>query len=298
MTPESKKLYLAEITDYLFIALGLACYALGWTAFMLPYGIAVGGVTGIAALIYYATGIGMDIPYLFINLALLGFALRILGLKFCAKTIYAVLVLTLMLHIGQSLMTDESGQMMQLLGEHEDFMSCIIGACLCGLGVGVCFAHNGSTGGTDIVAAIINKYHDISLGRVILCCDIIIIGSGYLVFHDIRRVLFGYVAMFLMSMVLDYYVNSSKQSVQFMIFSKKHEQLADYINKNLHRGVTVLDGTGWYSKKPMKVIVVITRKRDSVYFFRAIQAIDPEAFITQSNVNGVFGEGFDKIKVK
>lgn len=295
---DNKKILLNEINDYLFIAIGLACYAVGWTVFMLPYGITLGGVTGISALIYFATGIELQIPYFIINGLLLIAALKILGFKFCAKTIYAVVALTVFLKIGQEIMKDSSGEMIQILGADEDFMSCIIGACMCGVGVGVCFAHNGSTGGTDIVAAIINKYKDISLGHTLLLIDIFIIGSGYIVFHDIRRVMFGYVSMLIMSLVLDYYVNSMRQSVQFMIFSKKHQELADYINKDLHRGVTVLDGTGWYSKQPMKVIVVLTKKRDSVNFFRAIQMIDPNAFISQSNVRGVYGEGFDKIKVK
>ena len=223
-------------------------------------------------------------------------ALKVLGWKFCTKTIYAVIVMTIMLQIGNSTMARLGNPM--VLGEGENFMSCVIGACLCGLGIGICFANNGSTGGTDIIAAMINKNHDVSLGRIVLVSDLIVIGCNYLVFHDIRRVLFGYVALILMSMVLDYYVNSSRQSVQFFIFSNKHQEIADYINENMHRGVTVLDGMGWYSKETMKVLVVLTKKRDSVSLFRAIKDIDPNAFVSQSNVIGVYGKGFDKIKVK
>lgn len=290
-----------ELKDYLGIALGLLCYSGGWTIFMLPYGVTLGGVTGIAALVDLGTQsmpfhIPMQATYFVLNALLLIMALKVLGWKFCTKTIYAVIVMTIMLQIGNSTMARLGNPM--VLGEGENFMSCVIGACLCGLGIGICFANNGSTGGTDIIAAMINKNHDVSLGRIVLVSDLIVIGCNYLVFHDIRRVLFGYVALILMSMVLDYYVNSSRQSVQFFIFSNKHQEIADYINENMHRGVTVLDGMGWYSKETMKVLVVLTKKRDSVSLFRAIKDIDPNAFVSQSNVIGVYGKGFDKIKVK
>ncbi|MBO4443878.1 MAG: YitT family protein [Bacteroidaceae bacterium] len=290
-----------ELKDYFAIALGLLCYSGGWTIFMLPYGVTLGGVTGIAALVDLGTQhmpfhIPMQMTYFILNAILLMMALKVLGWKFCTKTIYAVIVMTLLLQIGNSTMARLGNPM--VLGEGENFMSCVIGACLCGLGIGICFANNGSTGGTDIIAAMINKNRDVSLGRIVLVSDLIVIGCNYFVFHDIRRVLFGYVALILMSMVLDYYVNSSRQSVQFFIFSNKHEEIADYINKNVHRGVTVLDGMGWYSKEPMKVLVVLAKKRDSVSLFRAIKDIDPKAFVSQSNVIGVYGKGFDKIKVK
>ena len=290
-----------ELKDYFAIALGLLCYSGGWTIFMLPYGVTLGGVTGIAALVDLGTQhmpfhIPMQMTYFILNAILLMMALKVLGWKFCTKTIYAVFVMTLLLQIGNSTMARLGNPM--VLGEGENFMSCVIGACLCGLGIVICFANNGSTGGTDIIAAMINKNRDVSLGRIVLVSDLIVIGCNYFVFHDIRRVLFGYVALILMSMVLDYYVNSSRQSVQFFIFSNKHEEIADYINKNVHRGVTVLDGMGWYSKEPMKVLVVLAKKRDSVSLFRAIKDIDPKAFVSQSNVIGVYGKGFDKIKVK
>ena len=290
-----------ELKDYFAIAIGLLCYPGGWTIFMLPYGVTLGGVTGIAALVDLGTQhmpfhIPMQVTYFVLNAMLLLMALKVLGWKFCTKTIYAVIVMTLMLQIGNSTMAKLGNPM--VLGEGENFMSCVIGACLCGLGIGICFANNGSTGGTDIIAAMINKNHDVSLGRIVLLSDLIVIGCNYLVFHDIRRVLFGYVALILMSLVLDYYVNSSRQSVQFFIFSSKHQEIADYINENMHRGVTVLDGMGWYSKEPMKVLVVLAKKRDSVSLFRAIKDIDPKAFVSQSNVIGVYGKGFDKIKVK
>lgn len=280
------------------IGLGLFIYSLGWSCFMLPYQITMGGVTGISAIVYYATGINMQFTYLTINAILLLFALRILGWKFCVKTIYAVGMLSVLLTITQKWFLDDNGQFMQLLGPGQDFMACVLGACCAGIGVGLAFTHNGSTGGMDIVNAIINKYRNISFGRATMISDIIIISSCYFVFHDWRRVMFGFVSLIIMSVALDYYINSTRGSVQFLIFSNKYDEIADYINTKLHRGVTVLDGTGWYSKQPRKVLVVLTKRQDAVNLFRIIHDIDPNAFVSQSNVTGVYGEGFDKIKVK
>lgn len=298
MVAEIKKNFTHELHDYLAIAVGLALYALSWTVFMLPYGITTGGVTGVAAIIFYATGFEMQISYLLINSLFLVFALKILGWRFCAKTVYAVLLLTIFLKVGQILMADDTGAFRQVLGENQNFMACFVGAILCGIGVGICFAANGSTGGTDIIAAIVNKYRDISFGRVIMFTDILIIGSTYFVFHDITRMMFGYVTMVIMSVSLDFYVNGARQSVQIMIFSYKYEELADYINKNIKRGVTVLNGMGWYSKQDCHVLVVLARKPDATNLMRAIKQIDPKAFVSMSRVVGVYGEGFDKIKVK
>ena len=289
---------LREVKDYFFIALGLFIYALGWSCFMLPYQITMGGVTGISAIIYYATGVEMQLSYLVINGILLVFALWILGWKFCVKTIYGVAMMTIMLDITQKWFIGDDGQLLQLLGPGQDFMACVLGACAAGIGVGMAFTHNGSTGGTDIVAAIVNKFRNVSLGRAIMISDIVIISSCYFVFHDWRRVMFGFVALIIMSVALDYYINSTRGSVQFLIFSNKYEEIADYINLTLNRGVTVLDGMGWYSKAPRKVLVVLAKKQDAVNLFRIIHDIDPNAFVSQSSVTGVYGEGFDKIKIK
>ena len=298
MKPEVKKKLIHDLNDYFAIALGLAIYAISWTAFMLPYGITTGGVTGVAAIIYYATGFEMQIAYLLINTLFIIFALKILGWKFCAKTVYAVVLLTIFLKVGQILMSDGNGGFQMVLGEGQNFMACVVGAILCGIGVGICFAADGSTGGTDIIAAIINKYKDVSLGRVLLLVDILIIGSTYFVFHDITRMMFGYVTMMIMSVSVDFYVNSARQSIQIMIFSYKYEEIANYINQNIHRGVTVLHGMGWYSKQESNVLVVLGRKPDATNLLRAIKQIDPNAFVSMSRVVGVYGQGFDKIKVK
>ena len=226
------------------------------------------------------------------------FALKILGPKFCIKTLYAIPVLTLLLWFFQIIMKDDAGNLPLLLGPGQEFMATVVGAGLLGFGIGIVFINNGSTGGTDIIAWIINKYKDVTLGRMIMYCDIIIISSCYFVFYDWKRVLFGFTVLFVMSIVIDYVVNSNRQSVQFLIFSKKHEEIAEVITKELHRGVTLLDGTGWYSKQSIKVVVVLAKKSQSLEIFRLVKDIDENAFISQSNVVGVYVEGFDKVRIK
>ncbi|MDR0972593.1 MAG: YitT family protein [Prevotellaceae bacterium] len=279
--------------DLLFITFGLMCYALGWELFLLPYQITTGGVTGISAIIYYATGFPLQYSYFIMNAILLAFSMRILGWKFSMRTVYAVFMLTFLLSLFQTMVGDT-----KVIGENQEFMACILGASLCGIGLGIVFINNGSTGGTDIIAAVVNKYRDVTFGRMILYCDIVIISSCYFVFYDWKRVVFGFVTLLVISFVLDMVINSARQSVQFLIFSKEYKLIADHIITETHRGVTVLDGTGWYSKNEVKVLVVLAKKSQSVHIFRLVKQIDPDAFISQSSVIGVYGEGFDRIKVK
>ena len=294
----TKTVLMRELKDYLIITLGLISYSLAWAAFLLPYQITTGGTTGIGAIIYYATGFPIQYSYFLINAVLMTFAIKILGPKFSIKTTYAIIMLTILLEFFQWLVKNPDGTFPQLLGPGQDFMACLIGAAMCGVGLGVVFNCNGSTGGTDIIAAIINKYHDVTLGRMIMACDVVIISSCYFIFHDWRRVIFGFVTLFVIGLVLDYIVNSARQSVQFLIFSKEYEKIADRITKETRRGVTVLDGTGWYSKGHVKVLVVLAYKSQSVEIFRLVKDIDPNAFISQSSVIGVYGEGFDQLKSK
>lgn len=280
-----------EAKDYLLIALGMIMYAVGWTVFLLPNNLPSGAVPGIASIIYWATGFPVQYTYVMINAVLLILALRILGLRFCVKTIFAVTTLTLTLPIMQHLVTGS-------LIDNQPFMACVLGASFCGGGIGIAFSANGSTGGTDIIAAIVNKYRDISLGRVILICDVFIISSSYLVLHDWEKVVYGYVVLFISSFVLDQVVNSARQSVQFFIISSKPNEIGERINLDLHRGVTFIDGVGCYTKNNVKMMFVLAKKRESTTIFRLIKDIDPNAFVSQSAVIGVFGEGFDRIKVK
>lgn len=288
----SKQSMLRETRDYLMIALGLILYGIGWTVFLLPNDITTGGVPGIASIIYFATGFPVQYTYFSINLVLLLLSIRILGWKFSIKTVFAVFTLTFFLSIIQKLAEGV------VLLHDQPFMACVIGASLCGGGIGIAFSSNGSTGGTDIIAAIINKYRDITLGRVILVCDLIIISSSYFALKDWEKVVYGYVTLYICSFVLDQVVNSARQSVQFFIISEKYAEIAHQINIYPHRGATVINASGFYSGKEQKMLFVLAKKRESTIIFRLIKDIDPNAFVSQSAVIGVYGEGFDRIKVK
>ena len=285
----SKAFLLQEIQDWGAIFFGLFLYALGWTGFLLPNGITTGGVTGISALVYFASDIPIGITYFCINGVLLLISIKILGFKFSLKTVVNVIILTFLLSVFQMIIKEP-------LVKGEPFMSCVLGGVLCGMGLGLVFNFKGSTGGTDIVALIINKYHNISIGRGLLICDLLIICSSYFVFQSIEKIVYGIVVMGVTSYTIDMVLNGARQSVQFFIFSEKYEEIADTINEQAHRGCTILDGTGWYSKKPSKVLVVMAKKTESVTIFRIVKNIDPKAFISQSSVIGVYGEGFEQIK--
>ena len=309
MQAVSRAVVMREVKDYLVMTFGIICVSIAWALFLLPYQITTGGTTGISAIIYYATGFPVQTSYFIINAVLMAFAWKILGPKFSIRTTYAVFVLTFLLWLFQLLVNNylpltadniaisEEGKPL-ILGKGEDFMACIIGAAICGTGLGIVFNANGSTGGTDIIAAIVHKYRDISLGRMVQLCDVFIILSCYFVFEDWRRVMFGFVVLLIIGFSLDHVMNSSRQAVQFLIFSKEYEKIANRITKEEGRGVTVVDGIGWYSQSNVKVLMVMTYKRQSMEIFRLIKDTDPNAFISQTPASAVFGNGFDKLKVK
>jgi len=284
--------------DYFYITIGLLLYGFGWAVFLLPYKLVTGGVTGFAALVFYATNIPVSYTYFTINVVLLGVALKILGFKFMAKTIYAIMMLTIILEIFQKLVTLPDGTLYQLLGPDEVFMSIILGAGCSGVALAIVFLNNGSTGGTDIIAAVVNKFRDISLGRVLLTADLFVISGSYFVLHDWRKIVFGLVLMGLENFVLDYVMDNRRESVQFLIFSRKYKDIAHEIGTKLGRGITILDGHGWYSGKEVMVLCILAKKREAVTMLRMIKRIDPNAFVSVGAVNGVYGEGFDPIKVK
>ena len=287
-----------EVKDLLLIAIGITLYAGGWCAFLLPYQISTGGVTGISAVVYYATKLPMQNTYLAINAVLLLASAKILGLKFTLKTGFAIGMLYAMLDLFQLILADSQGNPQQFLGPGQDFMACILGATICGLGLGIAFSGNGTTGGTDILAAVVNKYRNVSMGSVIFMVDCCIVFSCYFVFYDWKRVVFGFVTMFMMTQTLDYYTNRRRQSVQFFIISKHYDKIAEAITQEAHRGCTLLDSEGYYSHAQSKIVMTIARQKESNTIFRIVKSIDPKAFITQSNVIGVFGEGFDILKIK
>ena len=292
-----------EFKDYFWITVGLLLYTFGWTVFLLPYHIVTGGVTGLSAIIFYATNIPISYSYFLINLALLIAALKILGWRFMVKTIYAICVLSLLLAAAQWLITQPNGQMYKILGEGQQFMSLVIGCMFTGTSLAIVFLHNGSTGGTDIIAACVNKYRNISLGRVLIFVDFLIIGSCLFIpqfgepLQRVHMTVFGLCTMVVENFMLDYVFNARGESVQFMIFSLKYQEIANAIGTQLEHGVTILDGHGWYTGKERKVLCILAKKNESQYIFRLIKMIDPQAFVSQSSVIGVYGEGFDPIKV-
>ena len=287
------------LRDYLQMLVGTVIYTVGYTTFLLPYKIVSGGVTGISTVIYYLTGFPAGNTYLFINIALLLMAMRILGWRYLVRTIIVTLLISTFIGIMQAHLTeiaaDGTPKLMHILGEQK-FMACVIGAFLEGLGLATIFLAGGSTGGTDIIASAINKYWNISLGRLLLMLDIVIIGGSYLIEHDIETMVVGYLAMFISLNFLDYVINSARQSVQFIIISEHYDEIAEEVNTKLERGVTVLAGEGFYSKEKRQVLLILAKKYESRSIFQLIKRIDPRAFVSMSNVEGVFGEGFDVIK--
>lgn len=295
-----KKSLMLEAREYLAITIGLIIYSFGWGFFLLPYKLVSGGTAGIGAIVQYATGFPMQYTFFLINAVLLIAAIKELGIKFCVKTIYAVFTLTLLLEITTEILEKYQFNALNVLGENATFEACIIGAGFCGLGIAMSFINNGSTGGTDIIAAIVNKYRDVSLGRVILYIDITIVISSCFVLGsgELSKVFYGLITLLISSTMIDFVVNSNRRLVQFLIFSKKYDEISHYITKEMHRGVTLLNGIGYYTKEDTKVIVTLMRGNESNEMFRIIHEIDPNAFISQTRVSGVYGAGFDKIKVK
>ncbi len=285
------KKYLKEFywKDYLNITIGLIIYAVGVVGFIKPQGIVTGGSTGVGLLIEYATGFPFQYTYLLINSVLVVIALKVLGLKFMIKTIYGIVALTALVTLCEMIIKEP-------FVKNEPLLSGLIGGIVCGVGVGLVLSVNGSTGGTDTIIAIISKYKNITFGRGVLLCDFIIISSSYFIFHDFQRIIAGLIVLGVMAYAMDMVINGFRQSVQYLIISEKYDVIADAINKELHRGCTTLDGMGWYTKKPTKVILVLAKRSESIEMFRLIRSIDEKAFISQSTVRGVYGEGFDKIR--
>ena len=299
------KLIINEVEDYVFITLGLILYSFGFTFFLMPYEIVTGGVAGIAAIVEYATTFPNQYTYFLVNFALLVMALRILGWKFLTKTIYAIMMLTFLLGLMKELVPrDEAGNMVKILGEGQNFMSLIIGCMMTGTALGVVFVNNGSTGGTDIIAATVNKFYNMSLGTVLVFVDFVIVGSCLFIpqfgtlLERLYMVVFGMCTMVIENFMLDYIYNRQRSSVQFMIFSEKWQEIANAIGIRMEHGVTILDGHGWYTGQKKKVLCILAKKNESTDIFRLIKMIDPKAFVSQSSVIGVFGEGFDEMKVK
>lgn len=277
--------------DYFFIIFGLALYAFGLSAFILPNRIVTGGIVGLASLTHFAFDWNVAFVNYGINAVLLLIAFRTVGKQFVLRTIFGATCCSLLLYFFVPLFKNG-------IVDNQPFMCTIIGATLCGLGVGITFSHNGSSAGTDIIAAMVTKHTNVSFGRMMVYCDVIITSSSYLLFKQIDIIVYGLVFMVILSYVADLVINNNRQAVQFLIISEKWEDIANSINNDANRGCTLIHGTGWYTKQDVKILLVVARRMESVNIFRIIKAIDPNAFITQSIVNGAYGVGFDEMKVR
>ena len=282
---------LRQLRDYGIITIAMLLGVIGVNLFLLPHEITTGGLMGIASIVYWGTGIPMQNTFFVLNAMLLIVALKVLGWHFCAKTIYAVIVFT----VGSTVLQGFMPPGLHLLADQK-FMACMVGAVFLGSSIGLVLSTGGSTGGSDVVAAMVHKYHDVSLGHIILFCDLAIITSSYVVLKDWEKVLYSYVLLFVISFVVDHLVNSLRQSVQFFIISDKYQEIGEAINEIADRGCSILNGSGFFTKKDIKVIFCIAKRSESSFIFELINEIDPNAFVAQSAVVGVYGQGFDRVK--
>lgn len=305
MAPQPKTNLASNLRDYSAIIFGLLLYSIGFTAFILPHQIVIGGLSGVGTLVYFASGglISVAVTQYACNLILLAFAYKLVGKTFVMRTIFGATFISLFIGIFENFFMSLGHPIIE-----DVTMSAILGAILCGMGVGTVFIHNGSSGGTDIVAAMVSKLSNVSIGRTMIVTDMLIVTCSFFLPFDgtlqqrleakVPLIVYGWVVTFIIAYCTDMIINTNRQATQFIIFSPKWEVIANAVNKEAHRGVTVMDGMGWYSKTEVKILMVWCRKIESVTIFRIVKSIDPNAFITQANVNGVYGKGFDTMKVK
>lgn len=288
------------VKDYFFITFGIAMYGFGFSAFLAPENIITGGMAGLGQVIFYVTksifgwGIPVAVSMYAINIIMLAIAYKVVGRQFVIRTIFGVTIISVFIGVLQPMFHEP-------IVKGEPFMNIVIGSMLCGAGIGLALAHNGSTGGTDIVAAIMSKKRDISFGRTMQCMDVCTISSSLLLFgvqDGLPKLVYGLVTLLIISVTLDQVVNSNRQSVQFIIFSPHWEEIATMVNNEAHRGCTILHGMGWYSRKEMEVLLVVCRRLEANNISRIIKSVDPNAFVTQANVKGVYGKGFDELKTR
>ncbi len=291
MTDRRKKNKFRVVRDYVIITAAMIVGSLGWCAFLLPHHITIGGVAGISSIALWALGIPVQYTYFIVNVLLLAAALVVLGWNFCVRTIWAVIVFTLSTSFFQSALAGN------VIFADQPFLACIMGGVLMGATMGAALQCGASSGGSDVIAAMVHKYRDYSLGHVILACDLCIITSSYLVLNSWEKVIYGYIVLFVMSYLVDYVANGVRSSVQFFIVSQKWEEIGQAINNDVDRGCTVIDAHGFYTGQPVGMLFVIARRSESRGIFQVVNDIDPKAFVSQSAVSGVYGMGFDRIKV-
>ncbi|MDD4395296.1 MAG: YitT family protein [Bacteroidales bacterium] len=284
------KKVLKEVQNYFFICIGLALFTFGWTAFLIPNQVTGGGISGIAAIIYFASGtIPVGVTTLVLNLILVSFAWKVLGKKFCIDTLICTVILSLFMSLGQYLFPEP-------LVKDDPFMCAMIGAALSGFGVGLALTYGGNTGGTDIIVLMISKYRNISFGKVTLYLNIFIVLSSYFIVQSLDKLVYSVVVLFAYIFISDIVIDGYKQTFQFMVFSSKNHEIAEKINTELKRGATFLKGVGSYNKQETEVLLIIAHRTDKANIIRIIKEIDSGAFISISKAQSVFGKNFERIR--
>lgn len=298
--------------DIFVVFLGVSFYAIGFSYLIFPQRITTGGLTGFCNLFTLAFGIDISLPYSLINYGLLFLTLLFLNKNFFVKTLFGVFLISSIIGITThwSVPDQSNIEMFKLMVlQDQPIMALAIGSICTGLGLGMVFSVNGCTGGTDIVVALINKYSNMSLGRLFLYVDgsVVLMSFFVNVFfaqHKLpideafNKLVLSVLQVVIVSQTLDWYIRNNRQSVQIMVFSRKYAEINEVITQRLRRGCTILDAQGGYTGEPTKVIVVVTRLRQSVELTRLIEEIDPNAFMTVAQVQGVYGNGFESIKKK
>lgn len=281
---------LTVLWDYILMTVGSVIFCMAWTSFLIPNGLASGGLTGLCTIIQYGTGIPVGWTYPTINIILLIMGFLSLGRAFGFKTIYVIVLTSILFEL-----LPKFPQLEVMMD--EKFLVALVGASLESVGIGLVLLRGGSTGGTDIIAMMINKYWPVSPGRVYLYTDIFII-SCLLFVPDkgLVDLIYAFVVMLGFSFGVDFVLLGNKSSVQILVFSSKYQEIADHIINEVHRGVTALQSVGWYSQKESKVLLIIARKYQMNEVVNEIKSIDKRAFISVSTAMSVFGEGFEEVK--
>lgn len=298
MTDTTKKI-ISEIRSYIIVSFGLIIYSFGWMGILFPAKVIGGGVTGISQIIYFATssfvdgGIPVGVSYFVINTFFVIIAMFIIGPKFGAKTIYAMIFNSFALGIMQAILPPD------LMGLQDDkLLSAILGGALGGMGIAICFSQGGSTGGTDIIAMIVNKYRNIGIGKVIMFCDIFIIGSTYFLFGNITTIVYGYITIAVLGYTIDMTMQGGKQTCQLFIISNFYKEITQSVINDANRGATLLHGEGGYTGSQCRVVMVYCRRNELSEIYKLVRDIDPNAFISNALVSNIYGNGFDNLKLK
>ena len=295
---EGKKI-LTSIYDYVVITLGVVLFVMAWQCFLLPNNMIDGGLTGASALLSMVTSVPVDIWYFGINVLLLVLAWFILGRGFGLKTIYAIVISTgLFRLLGSESMSWLWSVEGNILYVGDGILVPIIGGLLEAVGLSMIIIRGGSTGGTDILALIVNKFWPVTIGRFYLYSDFVVITLLILVpGRTFTDVVYGYITMGVCAYVLDLITLGKEATVQVIIFSDRFHEIGDYITKTMERGVTALKAVGWYTQEDRKVLMVMLRRNELPELVKAVKSLDPKAFVTVVPANNVYGEGFDEIKV-